>query len=196
MKIIGLTGGIGTGKSTVSEYLKTKGITIVDADKTAHEITEPGSPVLNELAGVFGDDIILEGDVLDRKKLASRAFSSVENTKKLEGITHGAIKEEMARQIEAAKERKEKIVFIDAPLLVESGLHKLCDAVWVVTADIDVRISRIKDRDGMTEDEITARISRQLSDSERNSYADELIDNSGGKDALYKEIEQLLCRYV
>ncbi len=196
MKIIGLTGGIGTGKSTVSEYLKAACITIVDADQIAHDITAPGSIVVDKLAAVFGDDIVLEGHILDRKKLAAKAFASVENTKKLEDITHTAIKAEIARQLEEARSLKKSIVVLDAPLLIESELHKLCDVVWVVTADMNVRISRIKARDGMTEAEIAARIDKQLTDSARNSYADELIDNSGGKEELYHNIERLLRIYV
>lgn len=195
MKIIGLTGGIGTGKSTISEYLKDKGITIVDADKISHEITEPGGNVVAELAAAFGEDIVIEGNVLDRKALAAKAFSSVENTKKLEKITHTAIKEEIALQLENARKNEEKIVFLDAPLLIETGLNKMCDAVWVVTAALDVRIGRVKNRDGMTEAEILSRINKQLDDSERNRYADALIDNSGGKETLYAEIDRLLRIY-
>ena len=122
MIIIGLTGGIGTGKSTVSDYLRSKGITIVDADRIAHEITEPGQPALKKLKEVFGEDIILDGDILDRKLLAARAFSSEENTKLLEIITHGAIKDEMESQITSARVNNEKMLILDVPLLVEAGL--------------------------------------------------------------------------
>ncbi|MBQ9971939.1 MAG: dephospho-CoA kinase [Firmicutes bacterium] len=195
MIIIGLTGGIGTGKSTVSDYLRSKGITIVDADRIAHEITEPGQPALKKLKEVFGEDIILDGDILDRKLLAARAFSSEENTKLLEIITHGAIKDEMESQITSARVNNEKMLILDVPLLVEAGLYEMCDKVWIVTADKTVRYDRIRLRDNMSDEEIEARMNRQLSDEERNKYADEIIDNSGGKEELYNRLEELLLKY-
>ncbi|MBQ3123144.1 MAG: dephospho-CoA kinase [Firmicutes bacterium] len=195
MITIGLTGGIGTGKSTVSDYLRSKGITIVDADRIAHEITEPGQPALKKLKEVFGEDIILDGDILDRKLLAARAFSSEENTKLLEIITHGAIKDEMESQITSARVNNEKMLILDVPLLVEAGLYEMCDKVWIVTADKTVRYDRIRLRDNMSDEEIEARMNRQLSDEERNKYADEIIDNSGGKEELYNRLEELLLKY-
>lgn len=195
MIIIGLTGGIGTGKSTVSDYLRSKGITIVDADRIAHEITEPGQPALKKLKEAFGEDLILEGDILDRKLLAARAFSSDESTRILESITHGAIKEEMSYQISAARDNNEKMLIIDAPLLIEANLVMMCDEVWIVTADKKVRYDRIRLRDNMSDEEIEARMNRQLSDEERNKYADEIIDNSKGKEELYNRLEELLLKY-
>ncbi|MCI8631179.1 MAG: dephospho-CoA kinase [Firmicutes bacterium] len=197
MKIIGLTGGIGSGKSTVSAYLsENAGLMIIDADRIAHEITEPGNETLVKIEEVFGSDIIRDDGTLDRRGLAGIVFSSEEKKTILEEITHKAIREEIDRLLKKAFAANEPAVIIDAPLLLESGLHTICDIVWAVGAEKEVRVKRAAARDGITEDEIRARMARQMSDEERAQHADEIIDNSGDKETLYRQIERLIQKYV
>lgn len=197
MIIIGLTGGMGSGKSTVSAYLaENTGIPVIDADKIAHDITEPGQPTLTRLEEAFGSGIIRADGTLDRKKLAGIVFPSQEKKELLDRITHGAIREQINREIEAADREQKPAVILDVPLLMETGMDAQCDAVWVVTADMKVRIDRISARDNIGEKEINARIARQMSDGERFSRADEIIDNSGDKETLYREIKRLVQKYV
>ena len=197
MIIIGLTGGIGSGKSTVSAYLaENTGIPVIDADKIAHDITEPGQPTLTRLEEAFGSGIIRADGTLDRKKLAGIVFPSQEKKELLDRITHGAIREQINREIEAADREQKPAVILDVPLLMETGMDAQCDAVWVVTADMKVRLDRISARDNISEEEINARIARQMSDGERFSRADEIIDNSGDKETLCREIKRLVQKYV
>ncbi len=197
MLIIGLTGGIGSGKSTVSEYLsKNMGLTIIDADQIARDVTRPGQETLLKLREAFGSEIINDDGTLDRRKLAGIAFQSDEKKKLLEKITHSAIREEINCRLRTSAAKHENAVVLDVPLLMESGIDGLCDIVWVVTTAKDVRIERISARDGITKEEINARINAQISDRERFARADEIIDNSGDKEALYREIERLIKKYV
>ena len=197
MVIIGLTGGIGSGKSTVSEYLsKNMGLTIIDADQIARDVTRPGQETLLKLREAFGSEIINDDGTLDRRKLAGIAFQSDEKKKLLEKITHSAIREEINCRLRTSAAKHENAVVLDVPLLMESGIDGLCDTVWVVTTAKDVRIERISARDGITKEEINARINAQISDRERFARADEIIDNSGDKEALYREIERLIKKYV
>ena len=197
MLIIGLTGGIGSGKSTVSEYLsKNMGLTIIDADQIARDVTRPGQEPLLKLREAFGSEIINDDGTLDRRKLAGIAFQSDEKKKLLEKITHSAIREEINCRLRTSAAKHENAVVLDVPLLMESGIDGLCDTVWVVTTAKDVRIERISARDGITKEEINARINAQISDRERFARADEIIDNSGDKEALYREIERLIKKYV
>lgn len=195
MIVIGLTGGIGSGKSTVSSYLKDKKFPVSDADKIAREILEPGMPALDKLVEAFGDEIIDKDGNLRRKYLASIAFTNKENEKKLNEITHGAIKETMGNEVEEFKKRGENIIFLDIPLLFEQGLDKWCDTTWVVTADEETRISRVVSRDEITEEDVRARIACQMSDKEKIALADEVLDNSFSKEELYTQIEELLKKY-
>ena len=196
MDIIGITGGIGTGKSLVSRIAAENGIRIIDADKIAHDITEKGSPVLEKLADAFGSDIIDEDGTLRRSLLADRAFASEESKELLDSLTHGEIKSAVAAQTEEARSCGEEAVIIDAPLLIESGLSEMCDYVWVVTADSETRIKRVMKRDGLTREQVIARMERQLSDDERNAAADFIIENSGTKEDLRVIIEELIGDYV
>ena len=195
MIIIGLTGGIGSGKSTVSGYLREKGFSIIDADQVARDIMEPGMPTLSRLAKVFGGGIIDEDGALKRKELAAIAFSSDENKTKLDEITHGDIKNRIAEMIEECTVKGEKICFLDVPLLFEVGLDKKCDFVWVVTADMEKRIERVVARDNTTREDVEARIRCQMSDADKIAKADDVIDNSNTLAILHEDIERLLEKY-
>ncbi len=201
MKIIGLTGGIGTGKTTVTDYLISKGFHVIDADKIAREIVLPGSEMLIQLAGVFGKEIIQEDGYLDRKRLGSIVFSDSEKKKKLDELMHTEILETIHDQIFQIREEKgtetshiatSRVIFIDAPLLFETGLDKSTEQVWVIDVDDETRIQRIMERDGLNRDEILKRMSTQMARSEKKERADVLLDNTGDKEVLYRQIDQLL----
>ncbi len=197
MKVIGLTGGIGAGKSTVSDYLLDKGFTVIDADKIARSMTEKGSETLQALTEAFGEDILFTDGCLDRKKLAAIVFSDEKKRLVLEELTTKKVVQIIKEKITGLQEEGyEAPVFIDAPLLFESGADKLCDAVWLVDASIDIRIRRVMARDDVTSEEVKRRILNQMSSSEKIARSTDIIDNSKGKEALYEQVERLLERYA
>lgn len=192
MKVIGLTGGIGTGKSTASEYLRTQGLSIIDADGISRELTAPGAPLLTELEQNFGSQILKKDRTLDRKALAAVVFSDEEKRKLLEKLMHGKILEEIDARIQRCRGGKGRGVIVDAPLLFETGLDKKCDQVWLITADTELRIARVCARDGMTPEEVSARMQSQMDDMEKQRKADRIVDNSRDKAALCRQLEALL----
>ena len=195
MKVIGLTGGIGTGKSTVSAYLKQKNIPIVDADQIAREITAPGSPVLDDIRALLGDDVFFEDGTMDRQKVASVIFSNQELLSAYEALTTA---EAVRRCILELEEYRQKgnydMAVLDAPLLFECGLESQTDEDWVVDADLEIRISRVMARDGISRQAIIDRIQRQMSSEKKRELADFVIDNSGSLDELYVQVDALLER--
>jgi len=206
MKIIGLTGGIGSGKSTVSNYLTEKGYHVLDADQIAREIVLPGSEMLIRLTAAFGDEIINEDGTLNRKKLAAIVFSDPEKKKTLDGLMHTEILELIHERILRYREKAEtvaakgdpgkkyRVIFIDAPLLFETGLDKNVSEVWVIDADDETRIKRIMERDGLEREEILSRINSQMPRDEKNRRADVILDNTGDQESLYRQIDMLLER--
>ena len=197
MKIIGLTGGIGAGKSTVTEILIKEGYPVIDADRISRKITEKGSPVLEKIAGVFGNDMILPGGELDRKKLASLVFSDSEKRLRLEEITTKEVVRIISEKLDRMKSRGQTgPVFVDAPLLFESGADRLTDLVWTVDADISVRVERVCARDGAMPQEVRDRIDTQMSSRRRAERSAEVIDNSKGKEELCRQVKELLKKYA
>lgn len=195
MKIIGLTGGIGVGKSTVSDYLRKKDIKIIDADDMARKMTAKGSETLQMIAEAFGQDMILPDGNLDRKKLASVVFSDTEKAV-LEELTTKKVAEDIFSMVcTLRKEDTENIAFIDAPLLFECDMDRLCDAVWLVYADEESRITRVMERDGVLRGQVADRINNQMSEEEKRKKSTDIIDNSGGKEELYRQIDALLKKY-
>jgi len=193
MEIIGLTGGIGTGKSTVSNFLREQNFAIVDADLISREVVEPGKPLLKELEEAFGSEIINEDGSLNRKGLAAIVFNNVEQRKLMDSIMHKEILAEMRRSMENYQEQgRHQGIIIDAPLLFEIGLEKWCNQVWLVTADMDIRIQRVCARDNAVPAEVEARIRNQMSDDEKRKLSDEILDNSGTLEHLHKQITDLL----
>lgn len=184
MKLIGLTGGIGSGKSTVAELLVQEGWVLVDADRIARDIVEPGQPALTELAEAFGQDILLPDGSLDRGLLASRAFASREKTDLLNSITHPRIQEETQARFEAARQGGAEFVVYDMPLLVDKGLHRDMDATIVVDVDAEERVRRLVEYRGLEETDARRRIAAQIPDDVRRAAADFVIDNNGPREAL------------
>lgn len=192
MKKVGLTGGIGSGKSTVARMLGGAGFAVVDADQIARDIMEPGSPVLGEVAAEFGADLISADGVLNRGELARRAFATTEDTKRLNAITHPAIRAESERRFAAAEEAGEQAVIYDMPLLVDLGLHKDMDLTVVVDVDKDERIRRLVAKRGLDEADARARMAQQIDDATRLAAADVVIDNNGPLDALDAQVAALV----
>ena len=189
MKLIGLTGGIGSGKSTVAQLLVRHGWELVDADQIARDIVEPGQPALAELAQAFGEDILQEDGSLDRGLLASRAFSNREKTAVLNSITHPRIHEETQARFDAARRAGADFVVYDMPLLVDKGLHKDMDATIVVDVDAEERVRRLVAYRGLDEEDARRRIEAQIPDDVRRAAADFIIDNNGPREALGEQVE-------
>lgn len=161
MRIIGLTGGSGAGKTTASQQFARLGAYVIDADQVARTVVQPGRPALAELAAAFGTDILLPDGTLDRKGLAARAFASPEGTALLNRVTHKYITQEIAALLAASDA---EVAVIDAAALIESGLAARCDIVVSVLAQQDVRLRRIMERDGLTREQAQLRIDAQKSD--------------------------------
>lgn len=177
MKVYGLTGKTGAGKSTVALKLAKLGFYIIDGDVIARGITEKGKPALNELANEFGCDIIESDGSLNRKLLASRAFKDKESTAKLNRITHPLIKKEFEAELMKAQNEGFAFAVIDAAALLESSCKDLCEKIIVVTAPEDIRLERILKRDNITKAQALIRINAQFPDEYYNEKADILIRN-------------------
>ena len=190
MRILGLTGKTGAGKSTVAAYLEKKGCFIIDGDKVAREIVLANSPALRELAGAFGEDIILPDGSLDRKALAARAFSSREKTELLNSITHPHIKRCFEQLVQKACSEGFSLAVIDAAALLESDCRELCEKIIVVHADEELRLRRILRRDGITREQALTRIKGQREDNYYFERADVVIYNNEDTD-LTNELEKL-----
>lgn len=190
MMILGLTGKTGAGKSTVCSLLKERGCYIIDADKVAREILFPDSPVIGKLKETFGEDVVKYNGEVDRKLLAQRAFSSREETEKLNAITHPAIREKILDEIETAKIEECEVCVIDAAALLESRIRNDCDYIAVVFAPMDVRLKRIIERDNMSVTDAKRRIDAQKDDEFYLRNADIIIINDGETD-FEKELNKL-----
>ena len=197
MKVIGLTGGIGSGKSTVSAYLRNEGYLILDADQIAHDITKKGSPVLLKIADAFGSDMLDEDGNLQRKKLAAVAFSTPENKAILESLTTAEVVRIIAEEVDYLRNCGQyDIIFVDAPLLFEVGVDEMTDFVWMVSADEEVRIARVMARDQVSREDVLQRIANQMDNEEKIRRSHEVIDNSRGKEELYQQVSALLEKYA
>lgn len=189
MKLIGLTGGIGSGKSTVAQLLQRHDWVLVDADQIARDIVEPGQPALAELADAFGEDILQSDGSLDRGLLASRAFASREKTDLLNSITHPRIQEETQARFDSARRAGADFVVYDMPLLVDKGLHEDMDATIVVDVEEEERVRRLVEYRGLDEEDARRRIAAQIPDDVRRAAADFIIDNNGARDKLDAQVD-------
>jgi dephospho-CoA kinase len=189
MIVVGLTGGIGAGKSTVSVRLAARGAVIVDADKIARDLQSPGSPVLDKMAERFGEHIIRDGGELDRAAVAEIVFNDQEALKDLNDIVHPAMQDEIQRQIDAQRDT-DKVVVLDFPLLGENPREGLA-ATIVVDIPTEVAVERLVEQRGMAEEDARARINSQISREERRHRATHVIDNSGSLEALDTQLDEL-----
>jgi dephospho-CoA kinase len=188
MLLVGLTGGIGSGKSTVARLLEARGAVLVEADAAARAVVEPGRPTLAALVERFGDGILLPDGTLDRQGLARIAFADEESTQALNAITWPAIVDEFTRQIDAAP--PDAVVVVDAPLLAEGGpgAEREFAAVIVVEAPRDVRLDRVEAR-GIARDDAERRMGAQAGDDERREYATYVLDNGGDLASLERQVD-------
>lgn len=186
--ILGLTGGIASGKSTVSAYLAQNGALIIDADLIARQVVAKKSSGLKQIVAKFGGEILTASGELDRKKLGKLVFSNKELLKNLTDITGPLIRAEILREIEAAKKAQVKLVVLDIPLLFETGYQTLCDKVMVVTIPSKLQLERVMKRDNLSVAEARKRIANQLPASRRNELADVLIDNSKSVAETYQQV--------
>jgi len=184
-----LTGGIATGKSTVSKLLKAKDIPVVDADVLARQVVQPGTPGLAKIVGEFGPEILLPDGTLDRKKLGTVVFNDEEKRKKLNAIVHPAVRRAMFTKVIGHWFNSEKYCILDVPLLIEGGLWQWVGKVVVVYCSQDIQLQRLMRRDGSTHEEASARLNSQLSIAEKVAYADVVIDNSGTPQELEVQVD-------
>ncbi|TVX76794.1 dephospho-CoA kinase [Corynebacterium sp. NML180780] len=194
MYMIGLTGGIGSGKSTVAALMRQRGFPVVDADQVARDNMEPGSPVLAAVAEEFGADLLGPDGALDRAELARRAFASEEGTQRLNAITHPAIRAESARRFAALEAAGERAAVYDMPLLVELGMDQDMDMTVVVDVNPEERVRRLVAHRGLDEADARNRIARQIPDVERRAAADVVLDNNGTEDKLAQQVDTLANR--
>ncbi|MFD1851090.1 dephospho-CoA kinase [Oceanobacillus bengalensis] len=190
--IIGLTGSIASGKSTVSLMFDDFNIPVVDADKVAREVVYPGEAAYTQIVEEFGDEILREDKTLDRKKLGSIVFANKEKLEKLNAITHPAVRKRMLERRDAFINNGEKCVVLDIPLLFESKLTHFVDKIIVVSVDETVQLKRLIDRDGFTVEEAKQRINSQLSVKGKAELADAVINNNGTKQESYEQLEKIL----
>ncbi|OAB43888.1 dephospho-CoA kinase [Paenibacillus antarcticus] len=188
---IGLTGGIATGKSTVSSLLVKKGAMLVDADAIAREVMLPGHPVLAAVAEFFGQGILQEDGTLDRKKLGSIVFDDKEALKALNNMSHPEIRKEIRkRMMELQTAYPERLVVVDIPLLYESGLQSMFEEVWVVYAPRDVQMERLMKRDLLSFGQAETRLQSQMDIEDKKSSADRVIDNSHSLEATEQQVNE------
>ncbi|EOO30493.1 dephospho-CoA kinase [Bacillus cereus BAG1X2-3] len=177
--VIGLTGGIASGKSTVSEMFRELSIPVIDADIIAREVVERGKPAYNKIVEVFGAEVLQQDGELDRPKLGSIVFYNEEKRLQLNKIVHPAVREEMNRQKEMYIKEGMQAIVLDIPLLFESKLTSLVDRILVVAVTPDTQLERLMKRNGFSEEEATARIQSQMPLAEKVKNADEVINNDG-----------------
>lgn len=186
---IGLTGGIGSGKSEVSKRLSARGAVVIDADKIAREVVEPGTPGLARVVETFGEEVLRPDGSLDREKLGSIVFADKEKLAALNAIVHPLVGERVAQLQNEAPD--DAIVVYDVPLLAENGLAKMYDVVIVVDAADEVRIARLAEHRGMAEADAKARIAAQASREDRLAVADIVIPNEGSLEELDARVDEV-----
>lgn len=191
MRIIGLTGGIASGKSTVSAILEELGCTVIDADLLAREVVQPGEAAYREIVATFGPQILAEDGTINRKALGRIVFSDPEARRALEKITHPAIGERAMERLAACRTAGESTVFYVAPLLIEAGALSRVTELWVVYVDGETQLDRLTSREGITREEALSKVASQMPMEEKKSYATIVIDNRGTKEDLRKEVERL-----
>jgi dephospho-CoA kinase len=190
--LVGLTGGIASGKSTVAQFLKEEGGVIVDFDILARNVVRPGEKAWRGIVEFFGEGVLLADRELDRKRLSEIVFSDNEKRKKLEGFTHPAIAGEFVKEVEKiASEKKGAIVFAVIPLLVEGGMQELFHSVVVVHVPGEKQVQRLMDRDGITKGRALAILKAQMPIEEKLGYADFVIENDGSLEETKRQVKGL-----
>ena len=185
-RILGLTGGIACGKSTISAYLKEFGLPVIDADECSRVVVEKGSIGLEKLTEIFGNKILKNDGTLNRKALGRIVFSDSEQLSLLNSVMEPLIREEISRRLN--QENNADLVVLDAPLLIEQHYDKICDFIMTIDVPKKIQLERLIERDNLSEDEAKSRIESQLSSRERNGFADVVIDSSGTVEQTRKQV--------
>ena len=191
MKIIGLTGGIGSGKSTVSGFLAEMGAIILDADKLGHEALKPGDDIWRQVVTAFGEQITAANGGIDREKLGKIVFGNSEARERLNRIMHPPMYHIAKAQLEEYRQQGTGVIVLEAPLLIEAGWTSLVNEVWVTTAPEATVLERLRKRTGLSEQESLARIHSQLPSEERIKHADAVIDTDCSLDELKAKVKKL-----
>lgn len=191
MFTIGLTGGIGSGKSTVAQWFEKHGVPVLDADKTVHFLLQSDSSTISKLVHEFGSEILGENGEINRSKLGIRIFCDEDARKRLEHIVHPRVVECMKDAQAALRDTGAKFCVWDVPLLIEAGFEKFVDEVWVVWVPRDLQILRVLARDKLSLAEVEARIAAQGSLDEKRQQADVVIDNSGSESETERQLEEI-----
>ena len=186
--VLGLTGGIGCGKSEAARYLKSLGAAHINADAISRALTAPGGEALPAIRREFGERVFLPDGTLDRRALADVVFADAAAKARLEAIIHPLVR---ARTLEAIAGTSARVAVLDVPLLFESGMDALCGETWAMSADADTQIRRIRERDGLTEAQARARIANQLPMAERNARATRVIDSARPIEETRSELSRL-----
>jgi dephospho-CoA kinase len=194
-KLVGLTGGIGTGKSTVARMLRDLGVPVIDADLLARQVVEPGQPAQAEIVAAWPDVVDLAGGI-DRKKLAERIFADPSGRARLEAIVHPRIMERALDQASALQQQGFRLAFLEAALLVETGRYRLLGGLVVVAASQEQQVSRVMAREGWTRSQVLARMGAQLPLEEKRRVATDVIDNSGDEAATQNQVAALVHRLL
>lgn len=179
IRIIGLTGGIASGKSSIAGFFEEHGVPVIDADQLARAAVLPGSPAIGRIAAIFGNDVLAADGSLDRKRLGSVVFASEEKRLQLEAILHPEIGRLAEERIERAVAEGHRLLVYMAPLLIEAGVTDRVDEIWVVTVRPEIQLERLMRRDGISRDEALAIIASQMPLAEKEHYGNVVIDNSG-----------------
>lgn len=194
-QIIGITGGIASGKSSVSLYLQELGFTIVDADLVSRAVVEPGEDAYHQVVEAFGEDILLADGNIDRVKLGSIIFHDQEKRLLLNGIVHPAVRNWMRLKTEEALAAGEETVFMDIPLLFESKLTFMVEKTLLIYVDEQVQLERLMNRNGLSEKDALARIHSQMPLADKKALADAVIDNNGDIKETKKQVKALLSEW-
>ena len=190
MFVLGITGGIGSGKSTVSGILREKGLMVLDADEISRNVTEPGGKAIPAIAEAFGSRAVNASGVMNRKAVSSIVFSDKKKLDELSSIVHQYVFEEMEDRLEKERQKGTKCVVLDVPIPVKR-FTDMCDQIWVVTCDDEVRLARLSKR-GLDKEEAKRRIDMQMTDDEYCSLGDFSIDNSWDMDSLNDKVNKLI----
>ena len=193
MRLVGLTGGIATGKSTFAALLRARGVPVVDADALARVAVAPGTPALAEVARTFGPEAIAEDGTLDRRRMAALVFADPEARRRLEAITHPAVRRLVQEETARLAAGGHDLAFYDVPLLFEVGLERDLDSVVVVHAPRSVQQERLARRDGLGPAEADARLAAQMDVEEKAARADFVVENAGSREALGEKADRLLA---
>lgn len=191
MIVIGLTGGIGSGKSEVSRMLKEFGAEIIDADRVGHEAYLPNTETYDKVVAEFGDDILQTDGAIDRKKLGARIFVEPEARERLNAIVHPRMYAMVEERIQRLREQSATAVVLDAAILIEAGWDSLVDEVWVVAAPEEMVVQRIGQRNGLPAEQVRQRIRAQITLEERARHAAVVIDNNEGLDELSAQVQEV-----